>query len=58
LKSVLLIALLGKGLWAKKVPAYGIHKMKGGNGCGDYLFFVWRRNVPQPLSEVDVQRKE
>jgi hypothetical protein len=48
LKSVLLIALLGKGLWAKKVPAYGIHKMKGGNGV-EIISFLFGEEMYRSL---------
>jgi hypothetical protein len=52
------IALLGKVQWAKKVPAYVIHKMKGGMGVEITSFLSGEELYRSLCNELDKQRGE
>ena len=53
-----LIVLLGKVRWAKKIPAYVIHKIKGGMGVEIVSFCSGEELYRSLCDELDLQRGE
>ena len=50
------IVLLGEVRWAKKVPPYAIHKMKGGMGVKIISFLSGEERYCDLCDQLDVQR--